>query len=160
MRFEIPKAVKIEIVIFWDMTQNSLVDRHQCFVKTCCPHVQGRKVSLVLSLIIINVFKSARRGLNSRAVTHILCYILRLQTHAKYRFKDRSDNAPHIFSVADRAYQDMLHHQEPQYILLAGETLSGKTTNMLHLLRHLLFLGQVTVHCCPKWVLLENRIFH
>jgi myosin-3 len=37
----------------------------------------------------------------------------------------------------------MLHHEEPQYILLAGETLSGKTTNMMHLLRHLLFLGQV-----------------
>ncbi|KDR20620.1 Neither inactivation nor afterpotential protein C [Zootermopsis nevadensis] len=62
--------------------------------------------------------------------------------HAKYQMKARSDNAPHIFSVADRAYQDMLHHEEPQYILLAGETLSGKTTNMAHLLRHLLFLGQ------------------
>jgi myosin-3 len=67
-----------------------------------------------------------------------------LQFHAKYRLKARSDNAPHIFSVADRAYQDMLHHEEPQHILLAGETLSGKTRNMLHLLRHLLFLGQVT----------------
>lgn len=66
-----------------------------------------------------------------------------LQFHAKYQMKARSDNAPHIFSVADRAYQDMLHHEEPQYILLAGETLSGKTTNMAHLLRHLLFLGQV-----------------
>ncbi|XP_033606145.1 neither inactivation nor afterpotential protein C [Cryptotermes secundus] len=70
--------------------------------------------------------------------------------HAKYRFKDRSDNAPHIFSVADRAYQDMLHHQEPQYILLAGETLSGKTTNMLHLLRHLLFLGQGQNKTCDN----------
>jgi myosin-3 len=69
-----------------------------------------------------------------------------LQFHVKYRFKARSDNAPHIFSVADRAYQDMLHHEEPQYILLAGETLSGKTTTMTQLLRHLLFLGQVPQH--------------
>lgn len=160
MRFEISKAIKMEIVIFWDTTQNSLVDRYQCFVKTCCHKLQDRKVSLILSLTIINVFMSAQRGLNSRAVTLIQCYMLRLQFHAKYRFKDRSDNAPHIFSVADRAYQDMLHHEEPQYILLAGETVSGKTTNMLHLLRHLLFLGQVTVHCRPKGVLLENRIFH
>lgn len=70
-----------------------------------------------------------------------------LQFHTKYKFKSRSDNAPHIFAVADRAYQDMLHHKEPQHILLAGETLSGKTTNMLHLLQHLLCLGQVTAHC-------------
>ncbi|KAJ4441704.1 hypothetical protein ANN_11562 [Periplaneta americana] len=64
------------------------------------------------------------------------------EVHAKYRFKARSDNAPHIFSVADKAYQDALHHEEPQYVLLAGETLAGKTTNMLHLLQHLLYLGQ------------------
>lgn len=70
-----------------------------------------------------------------------------LQFHAKYKFKSRSENAPHIFAVADQAYQDMLHHKEPQHILLAGETLSGKTTNMLHLLQHLLCLGQVTAHC-------------
>jgi myosin heavy subunit len=70
-----------------------------------------------------------------------------LQFHAKYKFKSRSDNAPHIFTVADQAYQDMLHHKESQHILLAGETLSGKTTNMLHLLQHLLYLGQVTAHC-------------
>lgn len=64
------------------------------------------------------------------------------EMHEKYQCKARSDNPPHIYSVADRAYQDVMHHEEPQYILLAGETLSGKTTNMLHLLRHLLFLGQ------------------
>jgi myosin heavy subunit len=69
------------------------------------------------------------------------------QFHAKYKFKSRSDNAPHIFAVADQAYQDMLHHKETQHILLAGETRSGKTTNMLHLLQHLLYLGQVTAHC-------------
>ncbi|PSN54627.1 hypothetical protein C0J52_10832 [Blattella germanica] len=62
--------------------------------------------------------------------------------HHKYQFKARSDNPPHIYSVADRAYQDVMHHEEPQYILLSGETLSGKTTNMLHLLQHLLFLGE------------------
>ncbi|KAL1458693.1 hypothetical protein WDU94_008823 [Cyamophila willieti] len=62
--------------------------------------------------------------------------------HFKYKFKSRSDNAPHIFAVADSAYQDMMHHEEAQHIVLAGEILAGKTTSMRHLLKHLVFLGQ------------------
>ncbi|XP_054006011.1 neither inactivation nor afterpotential protein C isoform X2 [Hylaeus anthracinus] len=62
--------------------------------------------------------------------------------HTKYQCKSRSDNAPHVYSVADSAYQDVLHNEEPQHILLAGESNSGKTTNMLHLVRHLMYLGK------------------
>ncbi|KAF7992951.1 hypothetical protein HCN44_005732 [Aphidius gifuensis] len=62
--------------------------------------------------------------------------------HEKYNYKCRSENAPHIYSVADRAYQDVLHNQEPQSILFAGETNSGKTTNVLHLIRHLMYIGK------------------
>ncbi|XP_076279257.1 STKc_myosinIII_N_like and MYSc_Myo21 domain-containing protein ninaC isoform X3 [Lasioglossum baleicum] len=65
--------------------------------------------------------------------------------HTKYQFKSRSDNAPHIYSVADSAYQDVLHNEEAQNILLAGESSSGKTTNMLHLIRHLMYLGKVRI---------------
>ncbi|XP_026756966.2 neither inactivation nor afterpotential protein C [Galleria mellonella] len=61
--------------------------------------------------------------------------------HKKYECKSRSDNEPHIFAVADSAYQDALHHNEPQYIVFTGESKSGKTTNMLHALSHLTFLG-------------------
>ncbi|KAL6443164.1 hypothetical protein ACFW04_002836 [Cataglyphis niger] len=62
--------------------------------------------------------------------------------HMKYQCKSRSDNAPHIYSVADSAFQDVVHNEEPQHILLAGESNSGKTTNMLHLVKHLMFLGK------------------
>ncbi|XP_012245016.1 neither inactivation nor afterpotential protein C isoform X1 [Bombus impatiens] len=62
--------------------------------------------------------------------------------HTKYQFKSRSDNAPHIYSVADSAYQDVLHNEEAQHILLAGESNSGKTTNLMHLVRHLMYLGK------------------
>ncbi|XP_014478601.1 PREDICTED: neither inactivation nor afterpotential protein C isoform X2 [Dinoponera quadriceps] len=62
--------------------------------------------------------------------------------HAKYQCKSRSDNAPHIYSVADSTFQDVMHNEEPQHILLAGESNSGKTTNMLHLVEHLTFLGK------------------
>ncbi|XP_034666506.1 neither inactivation nor afterpotential protein C [Drosophila subobscura] len=61
--------------------------------------------------------------------------------HAKYRFKSRSENQPHIFSVADIAYQDMLHHREPQHIVLSGESYSGKSTNARLLIKHLCYLG-------------------
>ncbi|XP_053672779.1 neither inactivation nor afterpotential protein C [Anopheles nili] len=62
--------------------------------------------------------------------------------HSKYMFKSRSDNAPHIFAIADSAYQDMLHHEEPQHIILAGESYSGKTTNLKLLMKHLGVLGE------------------
>ncbi|XP_046675327.1 neither inactivation nor afterpotential protein C isoform X3 [Homalodisca vitripennis] len=67
--------------------------------------------------------------------------IYNLETQTKYFCKSRSDNAPHIFSVADSAYQDCFHHEEPQHIILSGETLSGKTTNLKHLLNHFNYLG-------------------
>jgi len=67
------------------------------------------------------------------------------QHHYRYQFKCRSDNAPHIFSVADAAYQDMLHHEQPQHILMAGETKSGKSLNYGKLIEHLVFLGEVCI---------------
>ncbi|XP_076302995.1 LOW QUALITY PROTEIN: neither inactivation nor afterpotential protein C-like, partial [Lasioglossum baleicum] len=62
--------------------------------------------------------------------------------HTKYQFKSRSDNAPHIYSVADSAYQDVLHNEEAQHVLFAGESNSGKTTNMMYLIEHLMYLGK------------------
>ncbi|XP_065353511.1 neither inactivation nor afterpotential protein C isoform X2 [Cloeon dipterum] len=64
------------------------------------------------------------------------------ENQSKYMFKSRSDNRPHIYAVADCAYQDVLHHDEPQHIVLSGESMSGKTANMMHVIRHLLWLGK------------------
>ena len=63
------------------------------------------------------------------------------QFHEKYRFKSRSENAPHIFSVSDLAYQDMMHHKEPQHVIFSGESYSGKSTNAQLFIKHLSFLG-------------------
>ncbi|KAL4715207.1 hypothetical protein ACJJTC_012254 [Scirpophaga incertulas] len=67
--------------------------------------------------------------------------IYNAEYHKKYECKSRSDNEPHIFAVADSAYQDALHHNEPQHIVFSGESRSGKSTNMLHALSHLTHLG-------------------
>lgn len=56
--------------------------------------------------------------------------------------KSRSENAPHILSVADSAFQDMLHHEEPQHVIVAGESYSGKSANLRQVLRHLCILGE------------------
>lgn len=64
------------------------------------------------------------------------------QRQSKYQFKSRSDNQPHVYAVADSAYQDVFHNEEPQRIILAGESMSGKTTNFKHMLSQLLFLGK------------------
>lgn len=64
-----------------------------------------------------------------------------LQFHAKYKNKSRSDNIPHIFSVADIAYQDMLHHKDPQYIIFSGESYSGKSTNVELFIKHVCYLS-------------------
>ncbi|CAH1389425.1 unnamed protein product [Nezara viridula] len=63
------------------------------------------------------------------------------QFYSKYKFKSRSDNEPHIFSIADSAYQNMLHHNTPQHIVISGEIMSGKTQQFKHIINHLLFLG-------------------
>lgn len=57
-------------------------------------------------------------------------------------FKSRSDNGPHIFSVADSAYQDMMHHEEQQFIIFSGESYSGKSTNFRLCYEHLVMMGE------------------
>ncbi|KAF0290913.1 Neither inactivation nor afterpotential protein C [Amphibalanus amphitrite] len=64
------------------------------------------------------------------------------KTHAAYCSRARSDNAPHVYAVADRAHQDMAHHQRAQTIVFTGETGSGKTFNARMALAHLCHLGK------------------
>ncbi|CAH0556906.1 unnamed protein product [Brassicogethes aeneus] len=62
--------------------------------------------------------------------------------HKKYAIKSRSENQPHIYAVADNAYQNAMHQILPQNIILTGESASGKTRNYLHLVDHLIHLGK------------------
>ncbi|XP_057665363.1 neither inactivation nor afterpotential protein C isoform X1 [Diorhabda carinulata] len=83
--------------------------------------------------------------------------------HEKYQFKSRSDNAPHIYSIADTAYQNAVHHKAVQQIVLSGETGSGKTSNYLHLVDHLFFLGEnasVSSSRIKNTILLLHSLIH
>ncbi|XP_066969641.1 neither inactivation nor afterpotential protein C [Macrobrachium rosenbergii] len=59
----------------------------------------------------------------------------------KYKSKARNQNDPHIFAIADRAHQDMMHHKEHQTIILSGESGSGKTFNFHQVVNQLCYIG-------------------
>ncbi|XP_066097731.1 myosin-15 [Saccopteryx bilineata] len=55
---------------------------------------------------------------------------------AAYRGKRRSEGPPHIFAVADTAFQDMLHNRENQSVVFTGESGAGKTVNTKHIIQY------------------------
>jgi len=57
---------------------------------------------------------------------------LPIYTHSiilKYQGKRRSEMPPHLFSIADNAYRNMVQDRENQSILITGESGAGKTEN-------------------------------
>jgi len=65
------------------------------------------------------------------------------QEQRRYRGQSRSENPPHIFAVADAAYQALLHQRQNQAIVISGESGAGKTESANLLLKQLVFLGKV-----------------
>jgi len=60
---------------------------------------------------------------------------------SRYRSSVKSEQAPHIFALADLTYQSMLHNAENQYIVISGESGSGKTQSANFLVKQLTYLG-------------------
>merc|ERR1712066_844677 len=46
-----------------------------------------------------------------------------------YRGKRRSEMPPHLYSIADNAYHDMMRKRDNQSMLITGESGAGKTVN-------------------------------
>uniref|UniRef100_A0A8C0G897 MYH6 protein n=1 Tax=Chelonoidis abingdonii TaxID=106734 RepID=A0A8C0G897_CHEAB len=53
-----------------------------------------------------------------------------------YKGKRRSEAPPHIFSIADNAYNDMLRNRENQSMLITGESGAGKTVNTKRVIQY------------------------
>lgn len=72
-----------------------------------------------------------------------------------YKGKKRSEMAPHIFAVADNAYNDMLQDKENQSILITGESGAGKTENTKKVIQYM-----ASIACSSKGKLgtLEQQI--
>ncbi|XP_051787090.1 unconventional myosin-XVIIIa isoform X4 [Erpetoichthys calabaricus] len=65
----------------------------------------------------------------------------------------REDSSPHIYSVAQAAYRNVLTTRQDQSILLLGKSGSGKTTNCQHLLQYLVSIAGSTgkIFSAEKW---------
>ncbi|XP_041092607.1 myosin-7-like [Polyodon spathula] len=60
-----------------------------------------------------------------------------------YRGKKRSEAPPHIFSISDSAYQNMLTDRENQSILITGESGAGKTVNTKRVIQYFASIAAV-----------------
>ncbi|XP_061917816.1 unconventional myosin-XVIIIa-like [Entelurus aequoreus] len=65
----------------------------------------------------------------------------------------REDSAPHIYSVAQSAYRNLLTTRQDQSIVLLGKSGSGKTTNCQHLVQYLASIAGSTgkIFSAEKW---------
>ncbi|XP_061637670.1 unconventional myosin-XVIIIa isoform X5 [Phyllopteryx taeniolatus] len=65
----------------------------------------------------------------------------------------REDSAPHIYSVAQSAYRNLLTTRQDQSIVLLGKSGSGKTTNCQHLVQYLVSVAGSTgkIFSVEKW---------
>ncbi|WWD16464.1 hypothetical protein CI109_100890 [Kwoniella shandongensis] len=64
---------------------------------------------------------------------------------AQYRTRRREENPPHIFAVAERAWQQIGEERESQSILITGESGAGKTENTKKVIQYLAAIASGTV---------------
>ncbi|ETE65116.1 Myosin-6 [Ophiophagus hannah] len=62
--------------------------------------------------------------------------VYKTEVVSAYKGKRRSEAPPHIFSIADNAYHDMLRNRENQSMLITGESGAGKTVNTKRVIQY------------------------
>ncbi|VVC25717.1 Protein kinase, ATP binding site,Protein kinase domain,Serine/threonine-protein kinase, active site,Myosin [Cinara cedri] len=76
----------------------------------------------------------------------------------KYCNQMRAACPPHIFAIADSAYQFMLHEKANQSIVISGESGAGKTESGNLLLKQLVYLGKAPNRNLEQRILQMNPI--
>ena len=81
------------------------------------------------------------------------------QYHERYKnVRMRSDQPPHIFWVADRAYQRMLQTHSNQTVLISGDSGAGKTESAKLLIQHIAFLCKSRVDNLHQKIIEVNHL--
>uniref|UniRef100_A0A5F9CD17 Myosin heavy chain 7B n=1 Tax=Oryctolagus cuniculus TaxID=9986 RepID=A0A5F9CD17_RABIT len=77
---------------------------------------------------------------------------------AAYKGKRRSESPPHIYAVADNAYNDMLRNRENQSMLITGESGAGKTVNTKRVIQYFAIVAALGDGPGKKAGTLEDQI--
>uniref|UniRef100_A0A8C4QVZ9 Myosin IIIA n=1 Tax=Eptatretus burgeri TaxID=7764 RepID=A0A8C4QVZ9_EPTBU len=77
---------------------------------------------------------------------------------ARYHGAWRKINSPHIFAIANAAYQTLLSQHSHQCITVSGESGSGKTESTHWLVQQLTALGKAENHELPEKILQVNPL--
>lgn len=75
---------------------------------------------------------------------HFLVSLSSFQVMQMFKGCRREDTAPHIYSMAQAAYRNLLTTRQDQSIVLLGKSGSGKTTNCQHIIQYLLTIAGST----------------
>nr|XP_043878257.1 myosin-IIIa isoform X2 [Solea senegalensis] len=70
----------------------------------------------------------------------------------------RTANPPHIFAVADTAYQSMVSYNTDQCVVISGESGAGKTESAHLLVQQLTVLGKANNRTLQEKILLVNSL--
>ncbi|KAJ8396803.1 hypothetical protein AAFF_G00014020 [Aldrovandia affinis] len=70
----------------------------------------------------------------------------------------RTANPPHIFAVADIAYQSMVSYNTDQCIVISGESGAGKTESAHLLVQQLTVLGKANNRTLQEKIILVNKL--
>eukprot|EP00049_Salpingoeca_infusionum_P007985 m.128854 g.128854 ORF g.128854 m.128854 type:complete len:1133 (+) comp13879_c0_seq1:284-3682(+) len=73
---------------------------------------------------------------------------------ADYINKQASDNAPHVYAIADACYYNLFTMKKNQCAVISGESGAGKTVSAKHVIRHIINVSSAG----ETAAVLENRI--
>uniref|UniRef100_A0AAX7V0Q2 non-specific serine/threonine protein kinase n=1 Tax=Astatotilapia calliptera TaxID=8154 RepID=A0AAX7V0Q2_ASTCA len=85
-------------------------------------------------------------------------HTMEIYTPEMYIGAKRTVNPPHIFAVADTAYQSMVSYNADQCIVISGESGAGKTESAHLLVQQLTVLGKANNRTLQEKILLVNSL--
>jgi myosin heavy subunit len=75
-----------------------------------------------------------------------------------YKNKKKVEMPPHIYSISDQAYHEMVQNRENQSILITGESGAGKTENTKKVIQYLTAIATESKSLSKTSGTLENQI--